>query len=117
MLRLALLFLLSTPVLACEMKLLEANGNYDSSFFQLHIGQVMTDENETMNPQVALNAAQLVMNQVKCNLKLELKQSSCEKPFRMAPPICFVEGKKVSRYFIIMKDYVDSVNVIFNRWD
>jgi hypothetical protein len=101
----------------CEHKLLSANHSVDSSFFQIYIDLVNNNENEMMNEVVAMNSAQYVTDLVGCGMKLDFHNVDCQKPFRYAPMICYVEAKNVSGYFIINKDYVDNVNITFNRWD
>ncbi|HAH60133.1 MAG: hypothetical protein PHW35_15025 [Lentimicrobiaceae bacterium] len=49
---------------------------------------------------------------------IEFTRYSCAKtdPERAYSEVCFVETKSPG-YFFVMRDMVDHINVIYNRWD
>ena len=100
----------------CYWKLLSANGSSDSSHFQLNISHIAANENEVMDEQTAINAAQFVAKSVDCHEDLKIGTVDCKKPFKHVPETCLVEPSGLGGYFLVTKDYVDNVNVTFNRW-
>jgi hypothetical protein len=59
-----------------------------------------------------------VLTKVGCeNMKLELGPVTCKTivPQKQHSQVCFVESQ--IGYFFVAQDFVDSANVIFNRWD
>lgn len=102
---------------ACEMKLLAGAG--DSKLYRLHGDDVIdySSHTEMINEVSSLKAAGMVMNLAGCEKKIQDPKMTCIKAQRYLPALCYVEPKNVGGYFIITKDYVDGVNVIFNRWD
>jgi len=113
---LCLLFASSFASASCYWALLSAQGVGDSSQFQIHISEVAPNENETMDVQTAINSAQYLAKKY-CGEKLVIRKVECAKPFANLPKICFVDIEDFGGYFLISKNYVDHVQVNFNRWD
>jgi hypothetical protein len=100
----------------CYWSLLSAQKVLDSSQFQIHISKVRPNENETMDEQTAINAAQFLAKKY-CGEELVIGKVECAKPFANLPKICFVDIQGFGGYFLVTKNYVDHVQVNFNRWD
>ena len=99
------------------MELLAGAG--DSKHYRLHADQVIDDDSspETINPVSSLKAAGMVLRQAGCNLPLAAPKITCVKAVKYIPALCYIEPKNIGGYFLVTKDYVDGVNVIFSRWD
>jgi hypothetical protein len=99
----------------CHMKILDAGG--DSQHFQMNVALVNSNPNERMDAQMALNAANYVNIQKDCKVILTETNSkvACDDSLIKYKNICKVEAPY--GYFIIFKDYVDTVHTVFNRWD
>lgn len=98
----------------CYETLLE--GQIDSSHFKVWSGDVYSNSSENMDAQMAANTINRIYQKLGCN-KSEIKSEKIKCSSELTPwsKICRVDT--ASGYFIVAKDYVDSVNVIFNRWD
>ncbi len=99
------------------MELLGGSG--DSKHYTLHADLVIDDDSnpETINPASSLKAARMILRQVGCNVPLVDPEITCVKAIKHIPALCYIVPKNIGGYFLITKDYVDGVNVIFSRWD
>jgi hypothetical protein len=102
---------------ACESKLLA--DSMDSKHFKLHGDDVLeySGVTEIINETSSLRAANMVMKLVGCTEAIENPKITCVKAVRHIPALCYLEPKNLGGYFLVTKDYVDGVNVIFSRWD
>jgi len=102
---------------ACESKLLA--DSMDSKHFKLHGDDVIdySTHTEFINEVSALKASGMVMRLAGCAEAIENPKITCVKAVKHIPALCYVEPKNIGGYFLVTKDYVDGVNVIFNRWD
>lgn len=104
-----------------------ANANYckdllladqiDSNHMTVYAGEISSNESEMMDKQMALNSANY-MNQIyDCNQKLNFQNSQikCSDELMKHHKICNVQTKY--GYYIVYKDYVDTVHITFSRWD
>lgn len=109
------LFVLSASSFAntvdCYDKL--TKGMQDSAHFSQHSSEVYSNSSESLDEQMALNAVNLTMSELGCKQHFNLEQVKCVEALNTT--MCrldFLYG-----YFLIVKDYVDTVNLLFNRWD
>lgn len=109
------ILLLSPSLLAgdCYFKLLEPA--HDSSHFRFY-----ADEINLIRGLTRSNAQKSIIHLLKslnCSAsELNFKTTSCSAfSNRSEFTVCHIESN--IGYFYIMMDYVDSVNIIFNRWD
>jgi hypothetical protein len=106
-----LLVLNAHAELACYEKL--TGGLGDSAVFRQFSGDVYSNGMEILDEQMALNAVNKTLKDLQCEKRLELEHMKCEEAVNTT--ICRINFSM--GYFLILKDYVDTVNVIFNRWD
>lgn len=111
----SLLLLLSFNSFAdCYEVLLD--GQMDSSHFKIWSGDVLSNSSESMDAQMAANTINKIYAELGCNLaEVKANKIKCSDELTPWSQMCRVDT--ISGYFIVIKDYVDSVNVIFNRWD
>lgn len=92
------------------------DGQMDSSHFKIWSGDVLSNSSESMDAQMAANAINKIYEELGCNLaEVKVDKIKCSDELTPWSQMCRVDT--ISGYFIVIKDYVDSVNVIFNRWD
>jgi len=89
------------------------NGHQDSAHFTQHSTNVYSNSAESLDEQMALNAVNLTLSQLGCDEQLVLSNIQCTTALNTI--LCRTNFKY--GYFLILKDYVDTVNLIFNRWD
>ena len=109
----SVLALYSLSGYACEDLLLKG----DSTSYQVNVGRVLSNPNEHLDEQMAENAARLITKETGCQRVLTITTKTCKQAFDRLPPVCHVEASNLGGYFLITKDYVDNVNIIFNRYD
>jgi hypothetical protein len=113
----SILFVNSAFALTCESRLLKGGSGAGSGLFQIYIGDVSDNTSELMTEGVARNSIRHILGKLKCDENLKIQKLNCQIPFRYVPMICYAEVENLGGYFIITKDYVDHVNLSFNRWD
>lgn len=89
------------------------NGHQDSAHFSQHSSNVYSNSAESLDEQMALNAVNLTLSDLGCEESLVLSNIQCTTALNTV--LCRTNFKY--GYFLILKDYVDTVNLIFNRWD
>jgi hypothetical protein len=99
----------------CDQKLLSPGG--DSRHYSLYAGDVMSNDSEKMDIQMAYNSANAVNKSVGCNLQITAENSQIVCTEELLKNHLFCNIKVRFGYYIIFKDYVDTVHVVFNRWD
>ena len=114
----SLLFLMSFTQLhanICEQILLTRSG--DSKHIKAFVWDVPNNENEMMDVQMAINASNLMNKKLDCPVILDSKNTDviCSDILLKNHNICNV--KTIYGFYIVYKDYVDSVHITFNRWD
>jgi hypothetical protein len=75
--------------------------------------EIFSNPNEYLDAQMAVNAINKTLKDLGCADRVELEYMQCEKVLNTK--LCRLNHKY--GYFIVLKDYVDTVNIIFNRWD
>jgi hypothetical protein len=113
--KLLILFLLSINVSWANMDCYEklTRGFGDSAHFKQYSGDVLSNGMERMDEQMATNSVNLTLKQLECVERVKVEHMLCENT--LSTVICRINTRM--GYFIILKDYVDTVNIIFNRWD
>ena len=96
----------------CYQKLTD-NYNYDSAFFKVHTSEIKINENEWLDIEAAANALNKVYERLGCDKKATSAQVKCTEALNTI--LCRHDMKY--GFFLITKDYVDTINLIFNRWD
>tara|TARA_B100001971_G_C18268046_1_gene596740 strand:- start:184808 stop:185155 length:348 start_codon:yes stop_codon:yes gene_type:complete len=97
--------------ISCYERLTEGYG--DSAHYSQHSSDVYSNSAETLDPQMAYNAVTKTLNDLGCSEKVELTEVQCTEALNTT--LCRLDMK--FGYFLILKDYVDTVNILFNRWD
>ena len=110
------LFLLAQNSFASERcyKRLTRNFSKDST---AHHVKADFDEG-TKTEDYARIMVERALKKLKCSLEdIEIEKIQCNEivPESSITEVCFVKAKM--GYFFVVKDMVDSGNVIFNRWD
>jgi hypothetical protein len=114
----SLLFMMSFTQLqasVCDQILLAGSG--DSKHITAFTWEVPSNDNEMMDAQMALNASNFMNQKLDCNVVLDDKNSDiiCSYILLKNHNICNV--KTIYGFYIVYKDYVDTVHITFNRWD
>lgn len=95
----------------CYEKL--TKGYQDSAFFTTHSSYVYSNANESLDELMATNAVNKILKDLACDKQVKSSQMECANVLRTT--LCRIDTQE--GYFLITKDYVDTVNLIFNRWD
>ena len=107
-----LIFLFSTLAFSkCYERL--TRGYQDSALFTQHSSIIYSNGSESLDEQMAYNAISKTLSEQGCSEKVALENVECANVLNTT--LCRYNFKL--GYFLIMKDYVDTVNIIFNRWD
>lgn len=85
----------------------------DSAFFTQHSSDVYSNSSESLDEQMVYNSITKTLREQNCSDKIDQTKIKCTEA--LATTICRLNMKY--GYFIVLKDYVDTVNIIFNRWD
>lgn len=99
----------------CNHTILADGG--DSKHMTIFASEVMSTGSEMMDEQMALNSANYMNNKFECDtfLTKEGARVKCTEELMRNHAICKVET--VYGYYIVYKDYVDTVHITFSRWD
>jgi hypothetical protein len=89
------------------------NGYQDSALFIQHSSYVYSNTAEMLDEQMAYNALAKTLKEQDCQIELSLADIKCTVALNTI--LCRADLRV--GYFLILKDYVDTVNLIFNRWD
>lgn len=89
------------------------NGFQDSALFTQHSSVVFSNGSESLDEQMAYNAISKTLSDLGCSDKINLDHIKCADV--LDTTMCRLNSKY--GYFLVLKDYVDTVNIIFNRWD
>jgi hypothetical protein len=114
-----LIFSLSAPVLASDncLELLSSDHSRDSQSFQVADYQLEQDFDES--PELySIEALDGLLNKLGCEPSAKIESEVvCREimPDNSYSRVCYVENEL--GYFFISKDMLDSVNIIYNRWD
>jgi len=109
---LILLFISSSSSFAdCYEQLTQ--GFKDSAHFKVYSGDVYSNDSESLDEQMAINAINKIYLDLGCTEKMNLSGMECAHVLKTT--LCRVDVNY--GYFLIAKDYVDTVNILFNRWD
>lgn len=115
-----LIFSLSAPIMAADncFQILSNNYSNDSKSFQVADYELSKDFDESPE-EYSLEALNGLLNKLGCDKQSEKVESVVEcseiMPGNSYSRVCYVENEL--GYFFISKDMLDSVNIIFNRWD
>ncbi len=103
-------FSYSNESIRCYDNLL--SGSIDSKLHQINIAHMANTE--PMKQYAVDGLKQLMLN---CGCEPKFKKVQCGEAIKGNPltKICYVESSL--GYFLINKDYLDNLNIIFNRWD
>ena len=85
----------------------------DSALFTHHSTDVYSNDSESLDEKMAYNAITKTLQEQECKDKINLANVNCADVLNTT--LCRLNMKY--GYFLVLKDYVDTVNVIFNRWD
>lgn len=85
----------------------------DSSFFTQHAPDLAGNVHESLDATMAQDAINNIYKNLNCSERIEKSNIECATTLEL--DICRVDVKK--GYFILVKDFVDTVNILFNRWD
>lgn len=96
---------------SCYEKLMK--GNIDSSAHQIDISNLETHGDSIKD--TAITGLNELMRQCGCFQKFKKIQCGQAIKSNSRTAICYVEI--AFGYFIISKDFMDNLNIIFNRWD
>jgi hypothetical protein len=88
-------------------------GYQDSALFTQHSSNVYSNSSESLDEQMALNALNKTLTEQSCEISVKLEDVQCTMALKTT--LCRIDLR--FGYFLILKDYVDTVNLIFNRWD
>lgn len=105
------LFISTISFADCYEKL--TRGYQDSALFTQHSSIVYSNNHEKLDEQMAYNAIAKTLTDLECSTKIALNNIRCTDALNTT--ICRYNMKL--GYFIVLKDYVDTVNILFNRWD
>jgi hypothetical protein len=100
---------------ACDHTIL--TNNADSRHLTVNVAEVLSNQYEMMDIQMALNTSNLMNKMSDCNTILDETNSEtiCSDAILKNHNICNV--KTDYGFYIVYKDYVDTVHITFNRWD
>lgn len=87
----------------------------DSAHHVVSMSEITPNEDWTLDAATADQAVRVVLQRhPECDVaEEELTPARCGTA--VDETVCKVEAR--SGYFLVLKDYVDTLNVIFNRWD
>jgi len=87
----------------------------DSSHHAVAMSEITPNDDWTLDEETADQAVRVVLKRhAACDVdEEELTPARCG--VAVGETLCKVEAR--SGYFLVVKDYVDTLNVIFNRWD
>lgn len=99
----------------CDRNILQQNP--DSQHITINAGKVYSNDSEMMDEKMALNSANFMNSKYSCDHILTNKNSlvSCSAELMKSKNICYIKVKY--GYYIVYKDYVDTVHITFSRWD
>jgi hypothetical protein len=99
----------------CNHNILASGG--DSKHMTIYASKVLSTGSEMMDEQMALNSANYMNNEFDCNtfLTTENAQVKCTEELMRNHKVCNVET--VYGFYLVYKDYVDTVHITFSRWD
>lgn len=89
------------------------NGYQDSALFTQHSSYVYSNSAEMLDEKMAYNALAKTLKEQDCKIELSIEDIKCTVALNTI--LCRADLRV--GYFLILKDYVDTVNLIFNRWD
>ncbi len=101
----------SSSYAQCYGKL--TKGYQDSALFTQHTSYVYSNPSESLDEKMAYNAINKTLKDLECKERISLNKVECADVLRTQ--LCRVDV--VYGYFLVVKDYVDTVNILFNRWD
>lgn len=89
----------------------------DSKHITIFSGKVYSSGSEMMDEQMALNSANYMNKKFGCDhfLKSQNARVKCTDALMRNHKICNVET--VYGFYLVYKDYVDTVHITFSRWD
>lgn len=99
----------------CKERILDGFG--DSRHFSTWAGKILSSGSEQMDEQMAVNAASYVNQINECEFEISISNAKvrCSELMGKHNQICTVS--LYYGYYVIFKDYVDTVHMVFNRWD
>jgi hypothetical protein len=99
----------------CDRIILAGSG--DSRHLTFYTGEVLSNDSEMMDAKMALNTSNLMNQELDCKTQLDETNSEivCSDVLLKNHHICNV--KTVYGFYLVYKDYVDTVHITFNRWD
>ena len=89
----------------------------DSNHITIYAGNVLSNESEMMDEMMAINSANYMNRKFNCDYQLSNKntQVKCSDELMKNYKICNIETEY--GFYIVYKDYVDTVHITFSRWD
>ncbi len=115
-----LIFSLSAPIMAVDncVQVLSNDHSNDSRSFQVYDMDMEKDFDESPE-EYSLEALNSLLSKLGCESMSEKVEGEvvCNEimPGNSFSKVCYVENEL--GYFFISKDMLDSVNIIYNRWD
>lgn len=99
----------------CNEAILAEGG--DSRHITTFAGNVLSNDSEMMDEQMARNTANYMNKVFDCSTILDNTNSKviCSEALLKNHKICNVET--IYGFYFVYKDYVDTVHITFNRWD
>ncbi|WP_127717358.1 hypothetical protein [Halobacteriovorax sp. HLS] len=115
-----LIFSLSAPIMAAGncVQILSDNHSNDSRSYQVYDMDLEKDFDESPE-EYSLEALNSLLSRLGCDSMSQKDEGEvvCKEimPGNNFSKVCYLENEL--GYFFISKDMLDSVNIIYNRWD